>query len=96
MGAESEQDIRRCIQIGLLCVQDDATNRPTMSEVNIMLRSHFSMLPNPSQPTFVMNGNAKMSAEGSSPALLNCNDRSKSKLTVTTEDSETFTDVYVR
>ena len=43
----------RCIQIGLLCVQEHATDRPTMSAVVLML-SNDSALPSPKQPAFVL------------------------------------------
>ncbi|PRQ28678.1 putative non-specific serine/threonine protein kinase [Rosa chinensis] len=41
----------RCIHIGLLCVQDDAANRPTMPEVVFMLSSETDA-PQPKQPVF--------------------------------------------
>ncbi|KAF3783383.1 Mitogen-activated protein kinase kinase 1 [Nymphaea thermarum] len=43
----------RCINVGLLCVQANATDRPTMSSVVLMLSSSFSAtLPVPKQPAF--------------------------------------------
>nr|XP_027108739.1 uncharacterized protein LOC113728542 [Coffea arabica] len=47
-------EVMRCIQIGLLCVQDHAADRPTMSNVVLMLSSSESEmeLPQPRQPTF--------------------------------------------
>lgn len=43
----------RCIQIGLLCVQEDATSRPIMSSVVVMLTSLSFTLPAPSAPFFI-------------------------------------------
>ncbi|KAK6932444.1 S-locus receptor kinase, C-terminal [Dillenia turbinata] len=43
----------RCIQVGLLCVQECAVDRPTMSEVVFMLGNNTS-LPSPKQPAFVL------------------------------------------
>nr|GMD83107.1 S-receptor-like serine/threonine-protein kinase [Ipomoea batatas] len=40
----------RCIRIGLLCVQDHASDRPTMSNVVLMLCSE-TEIPQPNQPT---------------------------------------------
>ena len=43
----------RCIQIGLLCVQDYAADRPTMSAVVFMLGNSATDLPSPKKPAFV-------------------------------------------
>ncbi|KAM4113075.1 hypothetical protein ACJW30_05G191000 [Castanea mollissima] len=45
-------EVSRCIQIGLLCVQEHATNRPTMSAAVFMLSSD-TTLPSPKQPAFI-------------------------------------------
>ncbi|XP_020080794.1 cysteine-rich receptor-like protein kinase 25 isoform X2 [Ananas comosus] len=48
------QDVLRCIHIGLLCVQDDPSNRPSMTSVVLMLSSLSFTLPAPSAPAFVI------------------------------------------
>ena len=45
-------EVLRCIQIGLLCVQEDAMDRPTMLAVLLMLSCE-TTLPSPKQPTFI-------------------------------------------
>ncbi|WJX30580.1 hypothetical protein P8452_19102 [Trifolium repens] len=45
-------EVVRCIHIGLLCVQEDAIDRPTMSNVVVMLASDTMALPNPNNPAF--------------------------------------------
>jgi len=40
----------RCIQIGMLCVQDSASQRPDMSKVVLLLESEATTLPIPTQP----------------------------------------------
>ncbi|XP_030944973.1 G-type lectin S-receptor-like serine/threonine-protein kinase RKS1 isoform X2 [Quercus lobata] len=45
-------EVLRCIQIGLLCVQEDATDRPTMLAILLMLSCE-TTLPSPNQPAFV-------------------------------------------
>ncbi|CAK9181282.1 unnamed protein product [Ilex paraguariensis] len=45
-------EISRCIQVGLLCVQQLPKDRPTMSCVVRMLDSESAMLPQPMQPGF--------------------------------------------
>ena len=48
-------EIMRCIHIGLLCVQESVTDRPTMASVALMLNSFSFSLPIPSQPPLLMN-----------------------------------------
>ncbi|KAF7850616.1 hypothetical protein BT93_L5191 [Corymbia citriodora subsp. variegata] len=48
----SSIEIARCIHIGLLCVQEDMANRPTMASVLLMLNSHSVTLQVPLQPAF--------------------------------------------
>ncbi|KAI3842383.1 hypothetical protein MKW92_037537, partial [Papaver armeniacum] len=43
----------RCIHVGLLCVQESAKHRPTMSTVLSMLTSEIVNLPTPKQPAFI-------------------------------------------
>ncbi|KAI6704463.1 hypothetical protein NL676_007425 [Syzygium grande] len=45
-------DVRRTIQIGLLCVQEDPADRPLMTDVVVLLESGPSMLSQPKQPAF--------------------------------------------
>ncbi|KAF5754280.1 putative protein kinase RLK-Pelle-DLSV family [Helianthus annuus] len=50
-------DIIRSIHIGLLCVQEEVSDRPTMSSVVLMLNSYSLSLPVPSEPAFFGNNN---------------------------------------
>ncbi|MBA0695324.1 hypothetical protein Goari_001955 [Gossypium aridum] len=45
-------EIRRCIHVGLLCVQEDPTDRPTMSDVVVVLGSDTITLSPPKRPAF--------------------------------------------
>ncbi|KAI9094172.1 hypothetical protein K1719_026754 [Acacia pycnantha] len=56
----------RCAQVSLLCIQDEAGDRPTMSQVLIMLESDTASLPTPKQPTFFMTRGKGLSISGSS------------------------------
>ncbi|RDX80304.1 Cysteine-rich receptor-like protein kinase 10, partial [Mucuna pruriens] len=47
-----ESEVVKCMHIGLLCVQEDAEDRPTMSTVVVMLASDIMALPKPNQPAF--------------------------------------------
>ncbi|XP_015886545.3 G-type lectin S-receptor-like serine/threonine-protein kinase RKS1 isoform X2 [Ziziphus jujuba] len=48
----------RCIQIGLLCVQERDKDRPTMSAVVLMLNCEIA-LPSPKEPAYVLRRNYK-------------------------------------
>nr|KYP55991.1 Cysteine-rich receptor-like protein kinase 26 [Cajanus cajan] len=48
-------EIVRCIHIGLLCVQEKVSDRPTMASVVLMLDRHSLALPVPSKPAYFMN-----------------------------------------
>ncbi|XP_058090984.1 receptor-like serine/threonine-protein kinase SD1-6 [Magnolia sinica] len=45
-------ELLRCIHVALLCVQDHAADRPTMSDVVSMLGNETISLPTPKQPAF--------------------------------------------
>ncbi|OMO64905.1 hypothetical protein COLO4_31718 [Corchorus olitorius] len=49
----STPEISRCIHIGLLCVQEDPEDRPTMSDVMVVLGTDKTIsLPEPKRPAF--------------------------------------------
>lgn len=50
--AYSRNEVIRCIQIGLLCVQEDPADRLTMETVVLMLNSYSVTLPVPREPAF--------------------------------------------
>ncbi|KAL2524564.1 Receptor-like serine/threonine-protein kinase SD1-8 [Abeliophyllum distichum] len=49
-----KSEVIKCINVGLLCVEDDPSDRPTMSNVVLMLSGETGVLPVPNQPAFVM------------------------------------------
>ncbi|KAK9084921.1 hypothetical protein Sjap_025332 [Stephania japonica] len=51
----SVREAVRCIQIALLCVQEDVVDRPTMRFVVVMLTSYSVSIALPSRPSFFMN-----------------------------------------
>ncbi|PKI67024.1 hypothetical protein CRG98_012562 [Punica granatum] len=51
----SRSEMARCIHIGLLCVQENIAERPTMASVVLMLNSHSLTLQVPSEPAFFMH-----------------------------------------
>ncbi|CAI0407077.1 unnamed protein product [Linum tenue] len=58
-------EVARCIHIGLLCVQENVNDRPTMAAVALMLSSHSVTLPLPSKPAFFIH-NSTTTGGGSS------------------------------
>ena len=48
-------EVLRCIQIGLLCVQENVIDWPTMLAIFLMLSSEMA-LPSPKQPSFIFKG----------------------------------------
>ncbi|XP_004295384.1 PREDICTED: G-type lectin S-receptor-like serine/threonine-protein kinase SD1-29-like [Fragaria vesca subsp. vesca] len=49
----SSSEVMKCVHIGLLCVQDNATDRPTMTDIALMLSSEIDG-PKPKEPLFTI------------------------------------------
>ncbi|KAL6562208.1 hypothetical protein OROGR_003215 [Orobanche gracilis] len=54
-GSGTTNEILRCIHIALLCVQENAADRPTMASIVLMLSSSSLALATPSEPAFYMS-----------------------------------------
>jgi hypothetical protein len=66
------QEVLRCIQIGLLCVQEQATDRPTMLEILFMLGNE-ATVPSPNKLAFInrtINSSLGSSGSKGAPASL--------------------------
>ncbi|XP_038690287.1 cysteine-rich receptor-like protein kinase 10 [Tripterygium wilfordii] len=48
----SRTEVMRCIHVGLLCVQEDPADRPTMATIVLMLNSYSGSAALPQQPAF--------------------------------------------
>ncbi|XP_022716031.1 G-type lectin S-receptor-like serine/threonine-protein kinase At1g11410 isoform X2 [Durio zibethinus] len=66
-------EILKCIHIGLLCVQEHATDRPMMSAVVFMLGNE-TVLPSPNQPAFIVKKAGKGDEIWSSEGTTSVND----------------------
>ncbi|KAL0301118.1 UNVERIFIED_CONTAM: G-type lectin S-receptor-like serine/threonine-protein kinase [Sesamum radiatum] len=53
-----ESEVKRCVQVGLLCVQKYAEDRPVMSSVLLMLGTEGALLTEPKEPGFFMEGSS--------------------------------------
>ncbi|KAL9167068.1 hypothetical protein ABFS82_05G072100 [Erythranthe guttata] len=76
-GSGSVRDMLRCIHIGLLCVQENAVDRPTMASIVLMLHSLSITLQMPSEPAFFMSSRSGQET----PLLHHKVDSSESELT---------------
>ncbi|XP_016648537.1 PREDICTED: cysteine-rich receptor-like protein kinase 10 [Prunus mume] len=91
----SRSEMMRCIHIGLLCVQENAADRPTMASIIVMLNSYSLVLPVPSPPSFVMHSNT----EFKTPLWAldsNSDDQSQSNSTKVSVNETTISDLYPR
>lgn len=61
-----ECEVMKCIHIGLLCVQENASDRPDMSSVVFMLGHNAIDLPSPKHPAFTAVRNRNVRNGGSS------------------------------
>ncbi|XP_031123645.1 putative receptor-like protein kinase At4g00960 [Ipomoea triloba] len=67
----SRNEVIQCIHIGLLCVQEDVDERPTMANVDLMLNSYSATRSATREPAFFYSGRSEPKGEES--------DKSKSK-----------------
>ncbi|WVY99076.1 hypothetical protein V8G54_031227 [Vigna mungo] len=91
-------EVMRCIHIGLLCVQENLTDRPTMATVMLMLSSYSLSLPIPSEPAFYAHSTtrslpATLSWGHSSRATTN---ESTNKSAQESENENSITELYPR
>nr|XP_019070530.1 G-type lectin S-receptor-like serine/threonine-protein kinase At4g03230 isoform X4 [Solanum lycopersicum] len=61
-----DKEVIKCVNVALLCVQEDPGDRPTMSNVVVMLGGESMTLPRPSQPHFITRRNALSTSSSSS------------------------------
>ncbi|XXG83177.1 hypothetical protein AAC387_Pa10g0989 [Persea americana] len=75
----SQTEVSRCIQVGLLCVQESAEDRPNMSSVVFMLGNE-TMIPSPNQPAFCLQKGQRSNHLHSSSSETRC---SENQVTIT-------------
>ncbi|XP_065877830.1 G-type lectin S-receptor-like serine/threonine-protein kinase At1g61370 [Euphorbia lathyris] len=68
----SASEVSRCVNIGLLCVQDHASERPTMASIVSMLSGEKTNLPEPKQPTFTFHNVPTSSSNAQSQSRSTC------------------------
>ncbi|XP_058072804.1 cysteine-rich receptor-like protein kinase 44 [Magnolia sinica] len=76
------QEVLRCIHMGLLCVQEDAIERPTMSSVVLMLNNNTVTLPVPLKPAFVVGASMVRLDQASTDSDFHASESEQSNSTV--------------
>ncbi|CAN1313383.1 G-type lectin S-receptor-like serine/threonine-protein kinase At4g11900 [Linum perenne] len=75
------EQVLRCINVGLLCIEHIPEDRPTMSEVISMLTSEIVQLPTPKQPAFTTY---RLKSNGEDKSSSNPESFSTNEATITT------------
>lgn len=76
------EEVFRCIHVGLLCVQDHPNDRPTMSAIVFMLENETTIYLIPKQPIFTVERNL----EEYDAQMQNLEMHSANNLTITIEE----------
>ncbi|GJU04406.1 G-type lectin S-receptor-like serine/threonine-protein kinase [Tanacetum coccineum] len=63
--SSNSSEVLKCIIVGLLCVQEDPGERPTMTNVLLMLAGDIASLTTPKQPAFVTRKTMSSSSSSS-------------------------------
>ncbi|XP_059435861.1 cysteine-rich receptor-like protein kinase 10 [Corylus avellana] len=89
----SRDQVIRCLHIGVLSVQDDPTERPTMASIVLMLNSQSVSLPSslPRQPVYFLH-----SRTGQKPLMEQESDQSTSKSIPMSVNEVSITELYPR
>lgn len=69
----SHSEVIRCVQIGLLCVQESPVDRPTMAQVVSYLSNVLVELPFPQEPALSMDRRRRLNITESSSGQFNSN-----------------------
>ena len=75
-------EFMRCVNVGLLSVQEDPSDRPTMAVAVVMLSSETATMPVPKEPAFVVKRDLSSTASSSSKPEAS----SKSEILVSIEE----------
>ena len=84
----SRNEVLVCIQIALLCVEEDPADRPTMSTAMLKLNSFSVTLPVPQRPAFLLHSKAEPGMSDKSTTA--------SKSVQVSVDKESITEVCAR
>ncbi|XVF27804.1 hypothetical protein REPUB_Repub14bG0140300 [Reevesia pubescens] len=88
----SRNEVIRCIHIGLLCVQEDPAERPTMAAIVLMLNSYSVTLQAPQPPASYLVPRS----ESSFPIIEVGSDQSNSKTSTVSVNEASISELYPR
>jgi serine/threonine protein kinase len=88
-----EEQASRCIHVGLLCTQAEASLRPLMSAAVQMLSSDSATLPNPTKPVFVSSITQITNPTGSGSSHASASTTSASSTTPLAPPSGAYTSI---
>ncbi|KAL6348151.1 hypothetical protein AAG906_039599 [Vitis piasezkii] len=88
----ARNEVLRCIHMGLLCVQEDPDDRPSMASVVLMLSSYSVTLPLPQQPAFFIRSGTQLGF----PINALESDQSESKSTPWSLNETSISELYPR
>ncbi|KHN01554.1 Cysteine-rich receptor-like protein kinase 29 [Glycine soja] len=93
----SRNEMMRCIHIGLLCVQENLADRPTMAAIIEMLNTYSLSLPIPAEPAFYTN-NRTVSLPDMQSREYNSRETGSSKLILVqeSENEASITELHPR
>jgi hypothetical protein len=89
----SRNEVTRCLHIGLLSVQDNPADRPTMASIVVMLSSYSVTLASPQQPASFLSTRTEQSMPLKEWASSH---QSTSKSTPWSVNEASITEVYPR
>lgn len=69
LGSSPIEEVVRCIHIGLLCVQEDPADRPTTSDVVVLLGNESLSLPQPRQPAVSVGRFVPVNQSATNPSV---------------------------
>ncbi|OMO91984.1 hypothetical protein COLO4_17974 [Corchorus olitorius] len=91
----SRSEMMRCIQLGLLCIQENIAYRPTMGSVVLRLSSFSISLPVPSRPAY-LNMHSTSESGTESGSYIYESDQSKCKTSEVSVNEASFSEFYPR
>ncbi|GLU23584.1 hypothetical protein SLE2022_395770 [Rubroshorea leprosula] len=94
----STAEMMRCIHIGLLCVQENVAQRPTMASVVLMLSDNIISLPVPSKPAFFVHSPiaSNMPSSFGHNSLVQDSRRAEEQLVPLSNNDVSITEFYPR